>query len=82
MSGTDWSREEVEAIIDDYLAMLAAELAGVRYNKAAHRRDLLPRLADRSEQSGEFKHANISGDQQSCIQPRNSLIECASNDAY
>jgi hypothetical protein len=40
--------------------MLAAELAGVRYNKAAHRRDLLPRLADRSEQSVEFKHANIS----------------------
>jgi len=40
--------------------MLAAELAGAPYNKAAHRRALLPRLQNRSEQSIEFKHANIS----------------------
>lgn len=60
MSGSDWSRQEVEAIVDDYLSMLASELAGVPYNKAAHRRALLPRLNGRSEQSIEFKHANIS----------------------
>ena len=36
------------------------ELAGVPYNKAAHRRALIPRLNGRSEQPIEFKHANIS----------------------
>jgi hypothetical protein len=60
MSGNDWSREEVTAIVDDYLAMLASELAGTTFNKAEHRRMLKPRLADRSDQSIEFKHANIS----------------------
>ncbi len=60
MSGSDWSRQEVEAIVDDYLSMLASELAGTAYNKAAHRRALLPLLNGRSEQSIEFKHANIS----------------------
>lgn len=60
MSGEDWSRAEVEAITADYLDMLALELSGAPYNKAAHRRALLPRLSGRSEQSIEFKHANIS----------------------
>jgi len=60
MSGSDWSRQEVEAIVDDYLSMLASELVGTPYNKAAHRRALLPLLKGRSEQSIEFKHANIS----------------------
>lgn len=60
MSGADWTRSEVEAIVEDYLSMLASELAGASYNKAAHRRALLPRLQSRSEQSIEFKHANIS----------------------
>lgn len=60
MSGKDWSRREVEAIVDDYLSMLASELVGAPYNKAAHRRALLPQLNRRSEQSIEFKHANIS----------------------
>lgn len=40
--------------------MLAAELAGVPYSKAAHRRRLIAHLNNRSEQSVEFKHANIS----------------------
>ena len=60
MNGSDWSRQEVEAIVDDYLAMLASELAGTPYSKAAHRRALLPLLNGRTEQSIEFKHANIS----------------------
>lgn len=60
MSGSDWSRQEVEAIVDDYLSMLTSELAGTPYNKASHRRALLPRLSGRSEKSIEFKHANIS----------------------
>lgn len=60
MSRRDWSREEVEATVDDHLSMLASELASTPYNKAAHRRLLKPRLAGRSDQSIEFKHANIS----------------------
>lgn len=40
--------------------MLASELAGTAYNKASHRRALMPLLNGRSEQSVEFKHANIS----------------------
>lgn len=60
MSGSDWSRQEVEAIVDDYLSMLASELAGTPYKKAVHRRALLPLLNNRTERSIEFKHANIS----------------------
>ncbi|HBY63369.1 MAG TPA: hypothetical protein DEH78_26395 [Solibacterales bacterium] len=40
--------------------MLASELSSTPYNKAAHRRALLPKLRGRSEASIEFKHANIS----------------------
>ena len=47
-------------VVADYFAMLRAELAAVDYSKAAHRRALVPRLNQRSEQSIEFKHANIS----------------------
>ena len=60
MAGINWSRQEVEAIIDDYLSMLASELAGAPFNKTAHRRALKLRLSGRSDQSIEFKHANIS----------------------
>lgn len=60
MSSSHWSREEVEVTVDDYLSMLAAELAGVSYNKTAHRIALLPHLNGRSEQAIEFKRANIS----------------------
>lgn len=58
--GTDWSREEVEAIVADYFNMLADELSGRSVNKAQHRRHLAAQLHGRSEQSIEFKHANIS----------------------
>lgn len=57
---TEWSREEVDATVADYFAMLAAELSGVPYNKTAHRRALIKNLSGRTEQSIEFKHANIS----------------------
>jgi hypothetical protein len=60
MARTDWSRKEVEFIVDDYLDMLALEMAGMPYSKADHRRALLPKLNNRSEQSIEFKHCNIS----------------------
>lgn len=60
MAQDEWSRSEVEAIVDDYLEMLESELAGTAYSKAAHRRALKRRLIERSDPSIEFKHANIS----------------------
>lgn len=60
MASDDWTREKVEATVADYLAMLVDELSGQPYLKAEHRRRLTPLLRDRSEQSVEFKHANIS----------------------
>ena len=56
----DWTREEVEAIVADYLLMLTLELSGQKYSKAEHRRQLQTKLQQRSEGSIEFKHCNIS----------------------
>ncbi len=56
----DWSAEEVQAIISDYLHMLSLELAGQSYNKSEHRASLKPRLNNRTDGSIEFKHCNIS----------------------
>ncbi|MCY1163972.1 MAG: DUF3883 domain-containing protein [Pseudomonadota bacterium] len=56
----DWSREEVEAIVADYLQMLTLELAGQSYSKTEHRQNLQQKLQGRSEPSIEFKHGNIS----------------------
>ena len=56
----DWSREEVEACVADYLQMLALQLNGQRYNKTEHANALMQRLNGRNRASVEFKHANIS----------------------
>jgi len=56
----DWSREEVEATVTEYLRMLLLELAGQSYNKSAHRKSLLARLNNRTEGAIELKHQNIS----------------------
>ena len=42
----DWSREEVEATVADYLSMLGAELREEEYSKTEHRR-ALQRLLNR-----------------------------------
>ena len=60
MAGDDWSREEVEATVGDYFAMLRDELAGLPINKAEHNERLRRLLRSRSKGSVEFKHANIS----------------------
>ena len=61
MSGNDaWSSQEVDAVVADYLHMLALELAGQGYNKTAHRRALQLKLQNRSDGSIERKHQNIS----------------------
>lgn len=55
-----WSKIEVALIVADYFNMLIKELNRIPYKKAAHRRQILPLLNNRSEGSIEFKHQNIS----------------------
>ncbi len=57
---SSWSRQEVEATVRDYFDMLASELRGGPYNKAARNRALRARLDDRSHGAVERKHQNIS----------------------
>ena len=51
---------EVEAIVVDYMDMLAAELQNKPYNKTSHRHALSAMLSHRSDGSIERKHQNIS----------------------
>src|SRR6056297_2515413 len=60
MSNGPWTDEENNLIVADYFAMLAEDMAGRPYNKAQHRRSLMPLLRSRTESSIEFKHQNIS----------------------
>ncbi len=60
MSDSDWTDEENDLIVADYFTMLTDELAGRRYNKAQHNRQLQPLLPRRGHKSIEFKHQNIS----------------------
>lgn len=60
MSDGPWTDSENDLIVADYFAMLADDIAGRPYNKAEHRRGLLPLLKNRSEGSVEYKHQNIS----------------------
>lgn len=55
----DWTDAENDAIVADYFGMLAEDLAGVAYNKAAHNRALRAAIV-RSEGAVEFKHQNVS----------------------
>ena len=57
--GSVWSNWEVDAIVADYFAMLANEIAGTRFNKSEHRR-ALQSLTGREPGSIERKHQNIS----------------------
>ena len=55
----DWTDDENDAIVADYFAMLADDVAGRSYNKAEHNR-LLQGTIDRPRGSIEYKHRNIS----------------------
>ena len=55
-----WSEIEIRAIVEDYFAMLQAEIKGIDYNKTAHRKKLIQQLNNRSHGSIERKHQNIS----------------------
>jgi hypothetical protein len=56
----DWSREEVEACVADYLAMLLMELRGEEFNKSDRNRRLQRLLLQRNRGAIEWKHQNIS----------------------
>jgi hypothetical protein len=58
-TGTDWSADELDAIVADYFAMLALDAAGQPFVKA-HRARALMEQTGRSHRSVEFKHMNIS----------------------
>ena len=60
MQFSDWSRQEVEATVRDYLDMLVFELRGEPFNKAAHNEALRARLDGRTRGAVERKHQNIS----------------------
>lgn len=55
----DWTDAQNDAIVADYFAMLADDIAGRPYSKAKHNR-LLQTVIGRPRGSVEFKHRNIS----------------------
>jgi hypothetical protein len=57
--GTVWQDDELDAIVADYFAMLAADLAGRMYIKSRYSAALMARIG-RTHRSVEFKHQNIS----------------------
>lgn len=59
MAGSEWSDEENAAVVADYFAMLAMELAGHPFIKAERNR-ALQGLTGRGRGSIEYKHQNIS----------------------
>jgi hypothetical protein len=59
MTSGPWTDTENDLIVADYFAMLAADVSGQAYNKAAHNRDLQAHIG-RNRSSIEFKHQNIS----------------------
>lgn len=59
IEGTNWSDAEQDLIVADYFAMLEAELAGQRVNKAERNR-ALQALTGRKRGSIEYKHMNVS----------------------
>ena len=57
--GTNWQDDELDEIVADYFAMLAADLSGQPYVKSRHSAALMARIG-RTHRSVEFKHQNIS----------------------
>lgn len=56
----DWSAAEVELAVDDYVAMLEAELRAQSFVKVEHYKTVQPLLEDRSVKAIEWKYRNIS----------------------
>ena len=61
MARIDWTSEENEAIVADYLSMLLDTLRGLGVNKSEHHRELQRTvLTARSEKAISYKHQNVS----------------------
>jgi hypothetical protein len=60
MAGENWSVEEVDLVVADYLEMLAAWCSGQSINKAERRKLLQLKLNGRNDSSVERKRSNIS----------------------
>src|SRR5579864_7774361 len=57
--GAHWQGDELDAIVTDYFAMLAADLSGRPYVKSRHSAALMAQIG-RTHRSVAFKHQNIS----------------------
>jgi hypothetical protein len=57
--GKPWRDDELDAIVADYFAMLASDIAGRAYIKSRHSATLMAQIG-RTHRSVEFKHQNIS----------------------
>jgi hypothetical protein len=57
--GTPWQDDELDVIVADYFAMLAADLSGRSYVKSSHSAAVMAQIG-RTHRSVEFKHQNIS----------------------
>src|SRR5580692_336744 len=57
--GSDWQSDELDLIVADYFAMLAADLSGQPYVKSRHSAAVMAQIG-RTHRSVEFKHQNIS----------------------
>jgi hypothetical protein len=55
----DWAEDELDLIVADYFAMLAAEQAGIPYVKSQHRARVVAQIG-RAHGAVERKHMNIS----------------------
>jgi hypothetical protein len=58
-TGLDWTDDELDLIVADYFAMLAAEQAGIPYVKSQHRARVVAQIG-RAHGAVERKHMNIS----------------------
>lgn len=59
LSGSQWSHDENQALLDAYFAMLLAELSGRKYVKAEFNRQV-QEATGHSKGSVEFKFCNVS----------------------
>lgn len=60
MANADWTDKENDIIVADYFDMLVKDIAGIKYNKAEHNRNLQRLLPGRGRGAIEFKHQNVS----------------------
>ena len=65
MKRRNWNDNEIDVVLNNYFAILKAEQAGEKVNKAAFRRAALALLDNRSAGSYEMKMCNVSAAMQS-----------------